>query len=72
MASEPCDFCGDPVSPWDETTYKQVIGWVGGRKSDGMTLREDTHRYAHQHCINKLKQGQPSDQPALFAVESND
>ena len=67
--SEPCDFCGGPVNPHDESTYKQVTGWVHGRKRDSMTLREDTGKYAHTHCIVKAKAGQPIDQPDLFGED---
>jgi hypothetical protein len=67
MASEPCALeCGNPVNPYDEGTYKQVKGWVHGKKKDSLTLREDTGLYAHQHCVLKVKEGQSIDQPSIF------
>lgn len=64
--SESCYFCAGPVNPHDEGTYKQVTGWVHGKKRDSMTLREDTNKYAHQHCVIKAKGGNAPDQPDLF------
>lgn len=64
--SEPCDFCGGPVNPFDESTYKQVTGWVHGKKRDSMTLRADTGKYAHTACVLKAKGGNAPDQPDLF------
>lgn len=67
--SEPCFFCKGPVNPHDEGTHKQVIGWVHGKKSDSMVLREYTDLYAHDHCIQKAKSGQSIDQPDLFGED---
>lgn len=64
--TEPCAFCGGPVNPHDESTFKQVAGWVHGRSKDGMTLREDTKKYAHESCILKAKAGVAPDQPSMF------
>lgn len=61
-----CALCGGPVNPHDQGTWKQVQGWVHGPKSDSMTLREYTERYAHQHCIGKAKAGQSPDQPSIL------
>lgn len=70
MASEPCFFCGGPVNPHDLQTWKMVTGWVGGPKKDGMTLRRDTSNYAHDHCLQKERAGQPKDQPDLFGEDT--
>lgn len=64
--SEICYFCGNPLNPFDHGIWKQVVGWVGGPRKDSMTLREDTKRYAHDGCIEKLKSGQSIDQPTLL------
>lgn len=68
--SEPCYFCHGPVNPHDLNAYKQVVGWVHGKKRDSMTLREDTGKYAHEGCVNKAKAGQPVDQPDLFGEDA--
>ena len=68
--SEPCAFCGGPCNPYDESTYKEVAGWVHGKKSDSMTLRDDTGRVAHEKCVLKAKQGQAPDQPDLFGEDT--
>jgi hypothetical protein len=67
--SEPCYFCSGPVNPHDEGTYKQVVGWVHGKKRDSMTLREDTSKYAHRRCVVKAKSGQATDQADLFGED---
>lgn len=64
-----CYFCRKPVNPFDIGTYKLVSGWVHGKKSDAMTLREDIGQYAHEHCILKGKSGQAADQPDLFGED---
>lgn len=65
--SEPCELCGEDIEDiYDESVYKQVKGWVHGKKKDSLTLREDTHKYAHEECIKKTKEGQAVDQPDLF------
>jgi hypothetical protein len=58
--------CGKPVNRHDESTYKQVRGWVHGKRKDSLTLREDTGEYAHEDCVKKTKEGQTVDQPSLF------
>lgn len=63
--SENCVYCGKPVNPFDSSTWKLVTGWVGGPKRDSMRLREDTGKYAHNHCIQKLATGQAVDQPEI-------
>lgn len=72
--SEPCSLgCGNPVNPHDAGTWKQVTGYVGGPRKDSMRLREDTGKYAHDHCVAKLTAGQSIDQPSMFdsPVESS-
>lgn len=65
--SEDCALgCGKPVNPHDIGSWKQVTGWVGGPRKDSMRLREDTGKYAHNHCVQKLQEGQAVDQPSLF------
>jgi hypothetical protein len=64
--SEICVFCKGPVNPFDQSTWTRVIGWVHGPRKDSMTLRENTGEYAHDHCVEKAKSGQPIDQPDLF------
>lgn len=63
---ESCVFCPLPVNPKDPDSYKQILAWVGGKKSDGATLREETHKYAHGDCIKKIKAGQHPSQRSLF------
>jgi hypothetical protein len=62
--------CGNPVNPHDVGTWKEVRGWVGGPRKDAMTLREDTGRYAHDHCVRKARKGQAPDQPELSFEEA--
>lgn len=69
MASEPCFFCTGPVNPHNPQVWKQVTGWVSGPRKDGMTLREDTGKHAHDHCVQKAKEGQSADQPDLFGED---
>ena len=65
--SEECALgCGKPVNPHDIGVWKQVIGFVGGPKKDSMRLREDTGRYAHDACVQKVQGGQAVDQPSMF------
>lgn len=61
-----CPFCRQAVSPHDEESYREVSGWVHGKKADGMTLRDYTGRAAHGPCIEKAKIGQPPGQESLF------
>lgn len=68
--SKPCYFCGESVNPFDVSTWKQVIGWVHGKRKDGMTLREDTENVAHDHCVTKARAGQSVDQPDLFGEDA--
>jgi hypothetical protein len=67
--SETCAFCGGPVNPHDLQTWKQVTGWVGGPRKDGMTLRLDSGQYAHDHCVRKARDGQSPDQGDLFGED---
>lgn len=65
--SEDCALgCGNPVNPHDIGTWKEVRGFVGGPKKDSMRLRENTGRYAHNACVQKLQEGQAIDQPSMF------
>jgi len=65
--SEECALgCGKPVNPHDISTWKEVRGWVGGPRKDSMRLREDTGRYAHDHCVAQMQKGQAPDQQQLF------
>lgn len=65
--SEECALgCGKPVNPHDVGTWKEVRGFVGGPKKDSMRLREDTGRYAHDACVQKMQEGQAVDQPSLY------
>lgn len=66
MASEVCPFCPNPVNPHDLGTYKLVEGWVKVKSGDSMVLRRDTGNYAHEACVNKLREGQAPDQESLF------
>lgn len=60
-----CPFCENPVMKDDPATWKQVIGWVGGPRKDSMRLREDTGRFAHDHCVEKAQLGQAPDQAEM-------
>lgn len=64
--NENCALCGEPVDRNDQSTWKEVRGWVGGPRKDSMRLREDTGRFAHNHCVAKLQSGQAIDQPSMF------
>ena len=67
MASVECALgCGLPVNPHDAGTWKEVAGFVGGPRKDSMRLRSDTGRYAHDHCVEALNQGQAVDQPSIL------
>lgn len=68
--NERCDFCDDLVNKDDSETWKQVKGWVHGKKADSMTLREYTGRFAHAGCIAKVKVGQAPDQPSMLDDEA--
>lgn len=61
-----CALCDGPVNPYDESTWKEVMGWVGGPRKDSMRLRHDTGRYAHTHCVAKLQSGNDPASPDLF------
>lgn len=58
--------CGNPLNPYDEGTWKEVRGFVGGPRKDSMVLREDTGAFAHNSCIEKARRGQVADQPDMF------
>jgi hypothetical protein len=60
-----CEFCGLLVEPGKDSTWKEVSGFVGGPHKDGMCLRTDTGKYAHDSCVQKAKSGQASDQEEL-------
>jgi hypothetical protein len=64
-----CPFCNRHVARDHPETWKQVVGWVGGPRKDSMRLREDTGRYAHNHCVEKAQIGQAPDQPSLLDDE---
>lgn len=68
--NEQCCFCFEPVNKDDPESWKQVMGWVHGKKADSMTLREYTGRFAHAGCIAKLKAGQAPDQPSMLDDEA--
>lgn len=59
--SETCALCGGPVNPYDSSTWKEVVGFVGGPRKDSMRLRRDTGRYAHNHCVGVANAGQQPD-----------
>lgn len=61
-----CPLCGNQVDPFNKTAWKEVRGWVGGPKKDHMRLREDTGRFAHGECVQKVLEGQSPDQPSMF------
>lgn len=66
MASVECALgCGRPVNPHDQSTWTEVQGFVHGSKKDGLTLRENTGRFAHDACVRKARSGQAPDQPSL-------
>lgn len=66
-----CQLCGQEVDKNDPTTWKQVIGWVGGPRKDSMRLREDTGKYAHNDCVLKRQRGIAEDQSDLFEQTSD-
>lgn len=61
-----CVICGAPVNKHDADTWKRVMGFVRGPKSDGLTLRDYTGEYAHDHCIRDQQNGVAPDQGSLF------
>jgi hypothetical protein len=69
MVETTCFYCTERVDSSDPDTWKQVTGWVGGPRKDGMTAREDTGRYAHNHCLAKVRLGQSPDQQDLFGED---
>jgi hypothetical protein len=66
VSTMPCFLCGKVVDPNGETTWKQVEGWVRGKKQDSMTLRRPTGEYAHEECITNAKNGVLPEQEGLF------
>lgn len=65
-----CSLCGHGINlNQPDKVWKQVQGWVGGPKKDHMRLREDTGRYAHDECVQKVGEGQAVDQPSIFDDE---
>lgn len=63
-----CPLCKLKVDKNDPTTWKQVVGWVGGPRKDSMRLRQDTGKYAHDKCVEKVQRGQAIDQPDLWDI----
>lgn len=61
-----CLLCKRGVDKDDPTTWKQVVGFVGGPRKDSMRFRKDTGKYAHDACVQKEARGQAVDQPDLF------
>lgn len=61
-----CGLCGGPIDKNQKDSWKQVVGWVGGPRKDSMRLREDTGRYAHDYCVEKVQAGQAPDQESMF------
>lgn len=61
-----CPFCEEAVSVDADDVYSEYSVWVHGPKKDGATMREPTGRYAHQRCIDLLKEGQSPDNEVLF------
>lgn len=68
-ATNRCLLCNKGVDKDDPTTWKQVVGFVGGPRKDSMRLREDTGKYAHDACVKKIASGQALDQADLFGEE---
>ena len=64
--TDTCALCSKDLNPHDVGTWKEVKGWVGGPRKDSMRLREDTGKFAHDHCVAKLQSGQAVDQPSLL------
>lgn len=63
--TENCALCGGPCNPYDQQTWKEVTGFVGGPKKDAMRLRKDTGRHAHESCVRLASQGHDPSQPTL-------
>lgn len=62
-----CSLCFKPInSSNNQDLWKEVKGWVGGPKKDSMRMREDTGRFAHNYCVEKIQSGQTPDQPSMF------
>jgi hypothetical protein len=66
----PCAFCDLPVMPHVEGVYAEQSGWSVTRTAGGsnqLSLRRETGRYAHGHCIRLAVRGvDPRDQGALL------
>lgn len=65
ITANTCPFCSTAISR-DGTEFKEIRVWVSGPKSDGAVLREETGRYAHKECVDKVRQGQSPNQPTFF------
>lgn len=63
---ELCNFCYEPVDRDGDSTWQQVVGWVGGPKKNGLTQSEKTGNFAHDECIKKAQAGQAPQQETLF------
>jgi len=61
-----CAFCTLPVSKYDSRTWREQKVWVGGPKSHGARLAENTGNYAHEECIDKAAKGIAPDLEAMF------
>ena len=63
--SSHCEFCGRYADRRDPSTYKQVVTWVGGTKSDSSVLRTYTGSIAHRECIDLVRSGVAPGQASL-------
>lgn len=61
-----CALCEKKIRLSDPGLWKEVKGFVGGRKKDSMTLRRDTGRYAHDTCVKAAQDGQEPNQVSLL------
>jgi hypothetical protein len=65
-----CVFCGRPVAPRAEDTYREQQGWSVNRSAGGanqLSLRRETGRYAHGACIRLAVRGvDPRDQGVML------
>ena len=69
MSETNCSLCGKPVNK--DTAWKEVTGWVGGPRKDSMRLRQDTGKFAHDSCVEKVSSGLPPEQETLFEAPDN-
>jgi len=67
-----CPFCGKPIDPTSDRTWRRVEGWERKapaastrRGGSDIALREPLDEYAHDRCIQLAKAGVSAEQMTL-------